>query len=62
MNRYLEAFVEKFSQESTWRGIIQASMAFGLTLEPAKQTAIITIGMLLLGTINFAKNPPPNSP
>lgn len=56
MNKYATAFVDKFSQESTWRGIIQASMAFGLTMEPAKQTAIISIGMFLLGTINFAKD------
>lgn len=56
MKPFLENLIVRLQQESTWRGLIQAGMAFGLTLEPAKQTAIISIGMFLLGSINIAKD------
>lgn len=56
MNKYVSAFIEKFSQESTWRGIVALLTAFGVTLEPDKANAIIAAGLFVIGTINFAKD------
>lgn len=56
MNKYLETFIERFSQESTWRGLIQIAAGFGAMIEPEKAAAIIALGMFISGTINTAKN------
>ena len=42
-------------QESTWRGIIQISTAFGIALQPAQAAAIIAGGTALVGLINAFK-------
>lgn len=56
MNRYLEVIVERFSQESTWRGLTAVLMAAGVMIEPQKIEAIISTGLFIIGTINIAKN------
>lgn len=56
MNKYLSAFIDRFSQESTWRGITAIVTAFGVALEPSKAEAIIAIGLFVIGTINIAKD------
>lgn len=56
MNKYLSAFIERLSQESTWRGLIQIAAGFGAMIEPEKAAAIIALGMFISGTINAGKN------
>lgn len=56
MNKYVEAFIEKFSQESTWRGLVAVCAAFGAVMEPDKANAIVAAGMAIIGTINIAKD------
>jgi len=56
MNKYLSAFIDRFSQESTWRGIIAMGTAFGIVMDPQRAEAIIAAGMFIIGTINFAKD------
>lgn len=56
MNKYVEAFVTRFSQESTWRGLVAMLTGFGVVVEPAKADAIIAAGLFIIGTINFAKD------
>lgn len=52
----LNYLVEKFSQESTWRGLIAVMTSFGVMLGPDQANAIIAVGLFLIGTINVAKN------
>jgi len=47
--------INAFKQESTWRGLIAIAMAFGITLEPELQAAIITCGLAIIGSINVLK-------
>jgi hypothetical protein len=56
MNKYVSAFIDRFSQESTWRGLTAILMAFGVTLKPDQMEAIVSVGLLIIGTINVAKN------
>lgn len=56
MNKYVEAFIDRLSQESTWRGLIQIAAGFGAMIEPDKAAAIIALGMFISGTINAGKN------
>ena len=56
MNRYASAFVARFSQESTWRGLVAMAAGLGVVIEPAKADAIIAAGLFIIGTINFAKD------
>lgn len=58
MNKYVNAFITRFSQESTWRGLIAMLTAFGVVMDPAKSDAIIAAGLFIIGTINFAKDQP----
>ena len=48
--------IDRFKQESTWRGIILLLTAFGIQLEPQLQNAIITVGLAIVGAINVAKD------
>jgi hypothetical protein len=48
--------IDRFKQESTWRGIILLLTAFGVQLAPELQNAIITVGLAIVGGINVAKN------
>ena len=56
MNKYVDAFVARFSQESTWRGLVAMLTGFGVVIEPSKADAIIAAGLFIIGTINFAKD------
>ena len=58
MNKYTQAFISRFSQESTWRGLVAMTAAFGVVIEPAKADAFIAAGLFIIGTINFAKDQP----
>ena len=48
--------MNRLKQESTWRGIIILLTAFGIQIEPQLQSAIITVGLALVGAINVLKN------
>jgi len=50
-----EILFSYLKQESTWRGIIQISTAFGIILQPAQAAAIIAGGTALVGIINAFK-------
>ncbi|MFO0204424.1 MAG: hypothetical protein ACK528_14995 [Alphaproteobacteria bacterium] len=56
MNKYLATLIDRLSQESTWRGLIQIAAGFGAMIEPEKAAAIIALGMFVSGTINAGKN------
>lgn len=47
--------LERFKQESTWRGFIAVAMAVGVTLSPEQQEAIVGAGLALIGLINIFK-------
>jgi hypothetical protein len=51
----MKIILKSLKQESTWRGIIAVAMAFGITIDPSMQSAIITIGLSLIGSINILK-------
>ena len=55
MSKLLTALLEKGSQESTWRGLIQLLTAFGVALKPELAAAIVATGMSLIGLINVIK-------
>lgn len=52
MNRIIEAL----KQESTWRGIIAIAAAGGIQIQPELSSAIITVALALIGSINVIKN------
>lgn len=54
--RILDVLVERFSQESTWRGLTAVLTAFGVLLDPQRTEAIVATGLFIMGTINIAKN------
>jgi hypothetical protein len=53
--RTMKTILEYAKQESTWRGIIAITMAFGIQLDPNQQGAILTGGLALIGLINAFK-------
>lgn len=53
----MNTILEYLKMESTWRGLIQITTAFGIILQPAQAAAIIAGGTALVGLINaFKKN------
>jgi len=52
----MNTIIERLKQESTWRGIIAISAAFGLQIQPDMGNAIVTLALALIGFINVAKN------
>ena len=52
----LRNLLNRFSQESTWRGLIAVLTAFGVTMDPTQANAIMATGLFMIGTINLAKN------
>lgn len=56
MNKYLDTFIERFSQESTWRGLVAILTGLGVVMDPARSESIIALGLFIIGTINVAKN------
>ncbi len=49
----MKLLLEKLSEASTWKGIIGLLVAFGIQIEPELQTAILTIGLAIVGAINI---------
>ena len=47
--------LERFQQESTWRGIITIVTAVGVVLKPDQIEAIVAAGLALVGLINIFK-------
>lgn len=46
-----EFILNRFSEASTWRGIVALLTAAGITLNPAQTEAIIAAGLALIGVI-----------
>ena len=51
----MKIIITYLKSESTWRGLIAISMAFGITLTPEQQGAILAGGLALIGLINTFK-------
>lgn len=47
----LEFFKERFSEASTWRGIIALLTACGVSLSPEQSSAIIAAGLAMMGVV-----------
>ena len=47
----MQYLIDRFKEPSSWRGAIALAMAFGLQLSPDQQTAIITVGLGIMGVI-----------
>jgi len=46
--RYLKS---RLNESSTWRNLIITATAFGITIEPNQQEAIVAAGLMLAGLI-----------
>ena len=46
-----------FTQNSTWRGIIAIIGAVAIIIRPDAITEIVPAMMILIGSINFIRNP-----
>jgi hypothetical protein len=44
-------FFNRLDERSTWRGLIMALSALGISLEPAQAEAIIAIGLAVVGLL-----------
>jgi len=51
----MKTVLEYLKSESTWRGLIALTMAFGITLTPDQQNAILAAGLAVIGAINTFK-------
>lgn len=49
-------FLDRFKEESTWRGLIALVTAFGVKLHPELQDAIISTGLAGIGLINVFRS------
>ena len=47
--------LQKLSEESTWRGLIQIATAFGVMIRPELAGYIISGGLGIVGIINSIK-------
>jgi len=52
----MKKIIELLGQNSTWRGIIAIVTAAGVQIAPELQTAIISLGLALIGTINVVRD------
>ena len=48
-----EYILARLSEASTWRGIIAAVTAGGMTIEPALATQIVATGLAVIGLLGF---------
>ncbi len=53
----MKTILEYLKQESTWRGLVAIATAFGVTMAPELQNAIIALGLAIIGLINVLKKP-----
>ena len=44
--------LERLREDSTWRGIIMLLTAAGVQLDPSQASAIIAVGLALVGLVN----------
>ena len=47
----VEYLTKRFSEASTWRGLIMVITAFGMALSPEQIEAIVTAGIFLSGFV-----------
>jgi hypothetical protein len=47
--------LNRLKQESTWRGLIQFAIACGVGIHPDQASAIIGVGVSVIGAINVFK-------
>ena len=47
--------LDRLKQESTWRGLIQLAIACGVGIKPDQASAIIAVGVSVIGAINVLK-------
>ena len=52
----LDWVTDRFSEESSWRGIIGMMTAMGVIIDPRRSAVIIAFGMMIIGIINFIKH------
>ena len=51
----MDYIIERLSEPSTWRGIIMIATGAGIQLAPDMQSAIITLGLAIVGVINVTR-------
>jgi hypothetical protein len=51
----LDWLTSRAREPSTWRGITAALMAFGIAVEPEQVNAVLTIGLMVISTINVMR-------
>lgn len=50
--RFMDSILSRFSEPSTWRGLIMLAGALGLTIQPEYHEHIIALAMAAVGLIN----------
>ena len=53
--RTVDWLTARASEPSTYRGIAAGLMALGLTIDPEKINAILTLGLMVISVINVVK-------
>lgn len=56
--KLLDWLLDRFSENSTWRGAIALLTAAGVTLQPDMANAIIAVGLGVIGIINVLRQAP----
>lgn len=51
----MNELLNRFKQESTWRGLIAILTSFGITVSPELANGIIATGVAVIGLINILK-------
>ena len=47
--------LERLTENSTWRGLVMLTTAFGVQLDPSQANAIIAAGLAIVGLINVLR-------
>jgi hypothetical protein len=53
--KIINTLLTKFSENSTWRGLILIATAVGVKIEPELQEAILVAGLGIVGLINVIR-------
>ena len=53
--KILTYILDRFSEQSSWRGAILVATALGITVEPALQNHLVAAGLGLVGAINIIR-------
>ena len=51
----MSSILDRFSETSTWRGLILLATSLGMTIQPDYHEHIIAIGIALVGVINVIR-------